>query len=824
MSQTEPIQLIDDDDDDDQNDVICYEDLEKEKSICTFMEFSGSRDRREALMWLQTCNYNVQNAITKALEAQAVPSIISKQKIMVLCQKDSVENTLLKTDEDVPKPQLSQSWHVSTAKLSNFGRFVDPDFPPNQTSLDGRCKSSPSDTKLTKCACGVPAAAKSVQSDGPNFGRFYLCCGKLRQRQANYSKQQRCKFFQWDDKQGSRGAIYTTRYSLMTWEFCGLNTGHVLVQNSFSPNDVRQGAIGNCWFLSALAVIAEKSYLIDHLLPHRNLNAAGCYQINLCLDGQWRPILVDSHFPVVYGARIVDPLRNTGRILSKKEKSTETTASFQTAFCAVPQGQLWAALIEKAYAKAHGSYEHLSGGFIHEAFQDLTGAPTETLVFDGNIWDQEDLWARLLSCHEAGFLMGLATSKGGDGLVAGHAYSVLDVIEFNDMVIGEQQSIKMFLDNSPVFKKQKTTIRLVQIRNPWGKKEWQGEWSVNSCQWTSALRRRLGKKAFVKGDGTFFMSYHDMLQRFHHMDIVKCRKGWTHTSVDGYFLPGHQNLLQSSRSLYRLLVQESSYAFISIIQPKKRSNTKSTYWYTDSSIIILKRKSGSDVWETEDIVISGMIRISTIELFLEPTNEYVLIPFSLSTKKESQFRITSYSAKPINILTLETFPIGTEGPVCHLHKHLLKDERKLLFIVAENSALVCVHGNRCLYFLAINASKTYILSLRICLKLSKGQLILYGESGDISDVPPQSQKIVLVVSSNGSHSSATGIAFNYASDVVKIQSKGSSTRRVEHYLCDSIPITLAGELLSCAQGSKQPKGDCNIDTYHWVSQIGSYST
>jgi hypothetical protein len=77
-----------------------------------------------------------------------------------------------------------------------------------------------------------------VQSDGPNFGRFYLCCGKLSQRQANYSKQPKCKFFQWDDKQGFRGEIYTTRYSLMTWEFCGLNTGHVLVQNSFSPNDV----------------------------------------------------------------------------------------------------------------------------------------------------------------------------------------------------------------------------------------------------------------------------------------------------------------------------------------------------------------------------------------------------------------------------------------------------------------------------------------------------------------------------------------------------------------------------------------------------------
>jgi calpain-15 len=157
----------------------------------------------------------------------------------------------------------------------------------------------------------------------------------------------------------------------------------------------------------------------------------------------------------------------------------------------------------------------------------MTGAPTETIIF-GACWDVEELWARLLSFSEAGFIMGVATNKGGDGLVGHHAYSVLQVLEIHEAIVGEQQRVTDFFTGNPEkkkeTKKQKAALRLVRIRNPWGKKEWKGDFSDNSDKWTTALRRRLGDCGFTKNDGTFWMSYEDMMERFHHMDVAKCRE------------------------------------------------------------------------------------------------------------------------------------------------------------------------------------------------------------------------------------------------------------------------------------------------------------
>ena len=524
---SDTIELLDDEDEDI---AIAQIQLPDEENIRTFLEVTDSQNRAWAIETLQEFDWDISKAIATVFQDPAnvtssttIPPIISTA-IPTISTPITTRNHPTHTYKHVHPVNLeefSQEWNRCMIQTS--GIFVDPDFPPLQSSLDGRKRTSQSQQQaIIKCPCGIPAAARTVQSEGPNYGRFYLGCGNKKKRNGNQGKNnQQCKFFHWDDRNGSQGAEYSTRFSLMAWEFFG-SPHCCMMRKEISPNAIRQGAIGNCWFLSALAVVAEKPYLIQRVLPHKELNVKGCYQINLCLDGQWTPVIVDSNLPVIHR----EPHQKQafrGGIPS----SITTQLIAIPVFCAIPDGQLWPALIEKAYAKAHGSYEHLSGGFIQEAFYDMTGAPTETIIF-GACCHVEELWARLLSFSEAGFIMGVATNKSGDGLVGHHAYSVLQVVEIHNAFVGEQQCVTDFFSNAPENnrdpKRQKTTIRLVRIRNPWGRKEWNGDFSDKSNKWTSTIRKRLGEGGFVKNDGTFWMSYEDMMERFHHMDVAKCRE------------------------------------------------------------------------------------------------------------------------------------------------------------------------------------------------------------------------------------------------------------------------------------------------------------
>ena len=93
-------------------------------------------------------------------------------------------------------------------------------------------------------------------------------------------------------------------------------------------------------------------------------------------------------------------------------------------------------LLEKAWAKMHGSYERLGGGHANKAFRDLTCAP----AFDYPA-GEPDLFAKLLEGHRREYAMA-ASIEGktapeeqqylGLGLAAGHAYGVLAAAAVKD--------------------------------------------------------------------------------------------------------------------------------------------------------------------------------------------------------------------------------------------------------------------------------------------------------------------------------------------------------------------------------------------------------
>lgn len=72
----------------------------------------------------------------------------------------------------------------------------------------------------------------------------------------------------------------------------------VLYHGSPTASDISQGLLGDCWLLSALALITERPELINRVLVSHTNHPFGAYQIRLCVDGNWTVITIDDFLPI----------------------------------------------------------------------------------------------------------------------------------------------------------------------------------------------------------------------------------------------------------------------------------------------------------------------------------------------------------------------------------------------------------------------------------------------------------------------------------------------------------------------------------------------
>jgi len=87
-------------------------------------------------------------------------------------------------------------------------------------------------------------------------------------------------------------------------KLCWARAGEIMTSSfdlfcdGIEPDDIKQGSLGDCWFLSALAAVSSQPHLIERLFITKNKNEAGIYEVKLCIGGEWTSIIVDDMFPV----------------------------------------------------------------------------------------------------------------------------------------------------------------------------------------------------------------------------------------------------------------------------------------------------------------------------------------------------------------------------------------------------------------------------------------------------------------------------------------------------------------------------------------------
>lgn len=55
-----------------------------------------------------------------------------------------------------------------------------------------------------------------------------------------------------------------------------------------------------------------------------------------------------------------------------------------------------------------------------------------------------------------------------------------------------------------------TENRLIQLRNPWGRFSWAGDWGDHSDLWTAEMRKKFSPNQ--SHEGIFWMCYHDFMK------------------------------------------------------------------------------------------------------------------------------------------------------------------------------------------------------------------------------------------------------------------------------------------------------------------------
>ncbi|KAG8343136.1 Calpain like protein CALP1.3 [Trypanosoma vivax] len=314
-------------------------------------------------------------------------------------------------------------------------------------------------------------------------------------------------------ERGSPQAMIVIPWARPTMYLVDALRPHVLLfRRKVTPMSVEQGDLGDYWVTCAIATMADLSSLLRCMFKHpvsasigRRERAIGAYRVTLNKNGWWYSVIVDNYFPVIGN-------------MPKFAQSFNDPC------------EMWVCVLQKAYAKIHGSYANIVAGDPLLALQDFTGYLSarydDEFMSDASTGEGSFLW-RLERFHQQGFRIILSTPLfsvddvkkklyTSKGLMTGNAYPV--------------KAVRCFPEEE---------VALVQISNSLARDiEWTGDWCKNDSAWTEHPAIAEACLDDMEEEGSFWMSWKDVRKYFNGCGVLFCHPYCSDYRVRGVFVDG----------------------------------------------------------------------------------------------------------------------------------------------------------------------------------------------------------------------------------------------------------------------------------------------
>ena len=262
------------------------------------------------------------------------------------------------------------------------------------------------------------------------------------------------------------GAIKWLRPNAIT-ELKGLSP---ILFEGIDLNNVKQSPLIGCDLYSALATMTEFPQRLLKIFTSKDTSKQGAYSVKFLVSGIPLEILIDDYIPC---------LKDNQPLFSKPNSS-----------------EIWFLLLEKAFAKLYGSYDHIKQVGITEALEVMTGMPTSQTPLKNA--DSDIIWNHLNDSDKKNFIL-----CAGNNQKAHEKHNRI----FPIVRVYEQDE-----------------HRILKLRNPFDDFKWRGNYSDGSSHWTKDLKEAVGYYTGEKN--CFYMDLNEFMNQFEFVTVSHYLDGW----------------------------------------------------------------------------------------------------------------------------------------------------------------------------------------------------------------------------------------------------------------------------------------------------------